>query len=299
MREHRPPATHRIRMTHAYREFTYLSNDGLRLFCREYRALAASGTVICLHGLTRNSRDFTALAQHLARRYRVLTPDLRGRGFSAWDPQWANYQPAVYYQDVLQLLAETAREPVAVIGTSLGGILAMALGASAADHVAGIVLNDVGPAIAPAGLARIGRYAGLRAPPGNWSEAVAQVKANAALAYPDFDDAAWLDYAKASYRENADGIVVADYDPKIGDALRAATAPPADLWTVWAALSSKPVLAIRGANSDILSAETLARMLREKPDLQTIEVPNRGHVPLLNEPGVRPAIDKLLAQVFP
>jgi pimeloyl-ACP methyl ester carboxylesterase len=285
-------------MTHAYREFTYLSNDGLSLFCREYRALASAGTVICLHGLTRNSRDFTALAQHLARRYRVLTPDLRGRGFSAWDPQWANYQPAVYYQDVLKLLAETTQEPVAVIGTSLGGILAMALGATAPDRVAAIVLNDVGPAIATAGLARIGQYAGLRAPPGTWSEAVAQVKANASLAYPDFDDAAWRDYAKASYRENAEGIVVADYDPKIGDALRAATAPPADQWAVWAALSSKPVLAIRGAHSDILSAETLARMLREKPDLQYLEVPNRGHVPLLNEPGVLPAIDKLLTQPF-
>ena len=229
---------HRIRMTHAYREFTYLSNDGLSLFCREYGSLASAGTVVCLPGLTRNSRDFTPLAHYLARRYRVLTPDLRGRGFSQWDPQWSNYQPAVYYQDVLKLMTDEAREPVAIIGTSLGGILAMALGATAPDRVAGIVLNDVGPEVAAAGIARIGKYAGLRASPGNWSEAAAQVKANYGLAYPDFEDADWLEYAKASYRENAEGKVVADYDPKIGDALRAASGPPADLWATWAALAS-------------------------------------------------------------
>ncbi len=286
-------------MTHAYREFHYLSNDGLTLFCREYGSPVPAGTVVCLPGLTRNSRDFTPLAHYLARRYRVLTPDLRGRGFSAWDPQWSNYQPAVYYQDVSKLMTDEAREPVAIIGTSLGGILAMALGATAPDRVAGIVLNDVGPEVAAAGIARIGQYAGLRASPGNWSEAAAQVKTNYGLAYPDFEDADWLDYAKASYRENAEGKVVADYDPKIGDALRAASGPPADLWATWAALRGKPVLAIRGATSDILSSETLARMKREKPDLQSIEVPNRGHVPTLREPGVLAAIDDLLARAFP
>jgi pimeloyl-ACP methyl ester carboxylesterase len=286
-------------MSHQYREFTFRSADDLKLFCREYRPPSPAGMVICLPGLTRNSRDFVSLGVHLALRYRVLTPDLRGRGLSDRDPNWANYQPAVYYQDVMRLITGESREPVAVIGTSLGGILAMALAATAPAQVAGIVVNDVGPEVSPEGLARIGQYVGLRPPPGTWMEAVAQAKANYASALPDIDEAAWLDYAKACYREDSHGVVIADYDPKIGDALRSAQGAPSNLWTVWAALTAKPVLVIRGALSDILSAETVARMRREKPDLRSVEVANRGHAPLLNEPEVLAAIDGFLAQLFP
>lgn len=286
-------------MSYEYREFKYTSADGLQLFCREYRSLTPVGTVVCLPGLTRNSRDFADLARHLARRYRVLTPDLRGRGFSDRDPTWTNYQPPVYYQDVLKLIDETARVPVVVIGTSLGGILAMALAAAAPTRIAGIVLNDVGPEINRAGLTRIGQYVGLRAPPGTWAEAVAQAKANYQEAYPDLGEDAWLAYAQACYRENERGVVVADYDPKIGDALRAAQGSSTDLSTIWRGALTKPVLVIRGAASDILSAATLARMAREKPDLESIEVPGRGHVPLLNESGVLAKIESFLARVLP
>ncbi|MGH8261863.1 MAG: alpha/beta fold hydrolase [Steroidobacterales bacterium] len=286
-------------MSCEYREFNYQSVDGLALFCREYRPAAPAGTVVCLPGLTRNSRDFTAIARGLARRYRVLTPDLRGRGFSQWDPNWTNYQPPLYYQDVLKLIRESAEEPVALIGTSLGGILAMALAATVPAQVAGIVINDVGPEVNAGGLARIGQYVGLRAAPGTWPEALAHAKANYASAYSDLDEAGWLEYTKACYRENAQGVVVADYDPKIGDALRAAQGVTSDLWPVWAMLAAKPVLAIRGAHSDILTAATLDRMAREKPDLEQIEVANRGHAPLLNEPGVLPKIEAFFAKLFP
>jgi pimeloyl-ACP methyl ester carboxylesterase len=284
-------------VTHAYREFVYRSADGLALFCREYRAAEAEGTIVCLPGLTRNSRDFAEIAAHLAERYHVLTPDLRGRGRSAWDPEPSHYQPTAYFQDVLTLLTQEAREPVAVIGTSLGGILAMALAATAPDRIAGIVLNDVGPEIAPAGLARIGQYVGVRSPPGTWDAAVAQFRANYGAAYPDLDAAGWLTFARACYREDENGAVVADYDPAIGDMLRAAAPKAFDLWPGWATIA-KPVLAIRGATSDILSEATFERMLREKPGLIRMEVANRGHAPLLNEPGVLPRIDSFLAGIF-
>lgn len=284
-------------MNPVYREFTYAAPDGLSLFCREFSPGTTARTVVCLPGLTRNSRDFTALARELAQRYRVLTPDLRGRGYSQWDVKISNYHPAVYYQDVLKLLADEVPEPAAIIGTSLGGILAMSLAATSADRVAGIVLNDIGPELAPEGVARIGSYVGVRAPPGSWLEAAAQVKSIYGHAYPDFDDAHWLMYAKASHRERDDGTVVADYDPGIGEALRATSGKPFNLWPVWASIKT-PVLAVRGARSDLLSEATFDRMLAEKPDLVRIQVPNRGHVPLLNEAGVLAGIEAFLAGVL-
>ena len=230
------------------REFTYTSADGLTLSCREYSPPAPAGTVVCLPGLTRNSRDFTALATHLADRYRVLTPDLRGRGRSQWDSNPANYHPGTYYQDILKLLAEFTSGRVAIIGTSLGGILAMLLASTASQRVAGIVLNDVGPDVAPEGLARIRQYVGGSPAVGSWQEAAAQVKANYGAALPDLTDERWLAYARASYREQADGKLTADYDPRIGDALRTASGTPADLWPLWPTLAAMPVLAIRGAH---------------------------------------------------
>lgn len=285
-------------MSYDYREFRYASADGLELFCRDYRARDGHGTVVCLPGLTRNSRDFEKLARHLASRYRVLTPDLRGRGFSARDANWTNYQPPIYYQDVLKLITEQSPTTVALIGTSLGGILAMALAATVPARISGIVLNDIGPQIDAGGVARIGQYVGLRAEPETWLEAVAQVKANYGSALPSLDEAAWLEYARCCYREDDADRVVADYDPKIGDALRAAQGAASDLWPVWAALAAKPVLVVRGAQSDILSAATVERMAREKPDLERFEVANRGHAPLLDEPGVLPAIDAFLARIL-
>lgn len=284
-------------MTPLYRELRFHSPDGLPLFCREYSCAAPRGDVICLPGLTRNSMDFAGIAGRLAASYRVLTPDLRGRGRSPWDPKPANYHPVTYYHDVIALLDAEVRRPAVILGTSLGGILAMSLAAMAADRIAGIVLNDIGPEVAQDGLARIGSYVGLSPPVDSWAEAAAQVRANYGAAFADFDDAQFLAYARSCYREREDGKIVPDYDPAIGDTLRAAPAMAFDMWPVWT-LVRQPVIAIRGANSDILSAATFERMGRERP-MSRLEVPGRGHVPLLNEPGVPEAIEQFIAQVFP
>lgn len=289
-------------MSPADREFTYLSPDGLALFCREYRPQAPQGTVVCLPGLTRNSRDFVALAQHLSDRYRVLTPDLRGRGQSQCDPDFRNYHPKVYHRDIAKLLAEQVQGRAVIVGTSLGGILAMLLAApvvdaAVAEGIAGIVINDIGPELAKEGATRISTYVGVREAPRSWEEAVAQAKTYYADAYPDFGDADWLAFAQAFHREREDGSIVADYDPAIGDAVRATSSRTFDLWPVWASIKV-PMLAVRGARSDLLSVATFARMLREKPGLVCIEVSNRGHCPQLNEAGVREGIDEFLAEVF-
>ncbi len=281
-------------LSKSYRESFWQSHDGLRLYARFYDGPDGAPAVLCLHGLTRNSRDFEELAPHLQRRYRVIVPDLRGRGFSARDPELQNYRPAVYLEDILALLATVDAPRFAIIGTSLGGMLAMMLGASHPGRVAGFVLNDVGPEIDPVGLERIKQYAGRLPPPRTWDEAVAQTQAVFGPALPDLAPDRWQALARRGYRKDPAGVVRADADPLIGEALRATPAAPSDLWPLWRALRHVPALAIRGALSDILSAATFARMLREKPDLQQLLLANRGHVPLLDEPECLSAIDAFL-----
>lgn len=281
-----------------FREVYYPSADGLRLYARVYeQAGIGASTVLCLPGLTRNSRDFEALAPHLARRYRVLCPDLRGRGYSQRDPSYRSYQPAAYLADILALLETLSVPRVAIIGTSLGGLLALMLASSGQDLVAGIVLNDIGPEIDPAGLARIRGYVGQLPAVRTWAEAVAQLQEVYSHEWPDLDPAAWLRLARRSYREDASGKPVLDCDPGVGDALRSAPAQPPDLWPLWAALGPVPALAIRGELSDILSTATFERMQYEKGDLVRQTVARRGHVPLLDEPDCLPAIDAFLARL--
>jgi pimeloyl-ACP methyl ester carboxylesterase len=280
-----------------FREVYCASTDGLRLYARIYeQAGIAAPAVLCLPGLTRNSRDFEVLAPHLARRYRVLCPDLRGRGCSERDSSGQSYHPAAYLADILELLKTLSVPRLAIIGTSLGGLLAMMLAASKQDMVAGIVLNDVGPEIDPVGLARIRGYAGKLPPVRTWAEAILQLQSVHGDAWPGLEPAAWQRLARRSYRENASGSPVLDYDPGVGNTLRSAAAQP-DLWALWAALGSMPALAIRGELSDILSPATFERMQHEKPDLVRQTVARRGHVPLLDEPDCLPAIDAFLARL--
>lgn len=275
----------------------FRSRDGLRLYYRDY-AGPGSGPppVLCLPGLTRNSRDFEVLAPRLALTRRVVCPDLRGRGRSDQDRDWRNYHAGTYVEDLLQLLADAAVERLVLIGTSLGGLLSMAIASMHPARVAGVVLNDIGPDIASEGRERIATYVGRHAPVRNWDEAVAQVRAIYGLALPGFTDADWLAYARRSYSE-VDGVPRLDVDPMIGEAVRAAAnAGAPDLWPVFRALRTIPALAIRGASSDILTAATFERMAQEKPDLQRVTVPNRGHAPLLEEPECLAALDAFLAR---
>jgi pimeloyl-ACP methyl ester carboxylesterase len=289
-----------------YRERRWASAEGLELYCRIYEPpeprgapAARAPAVLCLPGLTRNSRDFEALAPHLASRYRVVCPDLRGRGFSARDPQWQNYHPGTYLADLQRLLHELELERVAIIGTSLGGLLGMMLGATSPERVAGLVLNDIGPEIDPRGIERIKSYTGMLPPVRTWEDALAQLRTTYGNAWPGLSDETWSTLVRRSYRADASGAPVLDCDPRVGDALRAAPAVPGGLWPVFARLHSIPMLVIHGALSDILSVGTLERMQREKPDLERLTVGNRGHVPLLDEPEALAAIDRFLARLRP
>jgi pimeloyl-ACP methyl ester carboxylesterase len=277
-------------------EYWFDGQDGLRLFSRVYAPPRADAPVVlCLHGLMRNGRDFEELAPRLAQRCRVIVPDLRGRGLSARDPDFNNYQIPVYLRDTQALLTGLGAARVTVIGTSMGGLMGMVLAVMQPGLVVRLVLNDIGPEVDPEGLERIRGYAGRSAPVRSWAEAVAQVRSTYGEAWPGLSDARWERIARLSYRANAQGLPEEDADPRIAEPLRNTAAAAPNLWPLWGTLGWLPVLAIRGAQSDILSAATLARMQRTKPDLKVLSVANRGHAPLLDEPECLAAMDEFLA----
>jgi pimeloyl-ACP methyl ester carboxylesterase len=274
------------------------SRDGLQLYCRAYPGDPTKAPVLYLPGLTRNSKDFERSAAHIAPDRRVICPDLRGRGRSQYDGNWLNYHPGVYVDDMWMLLRELGVTRVIVIGTSLGGVIAMVMATMRPQQLAGVVLNDIGPELELHGSRRIQSYVGRSPNIGTWDEALAHVKETFGAVYPDLDDARWREFARNSFREDPDGGVRMDYDPKIADLMRLlpfGATPP--MWYVYAGLRSTPTLAIRGELSDLLSSQVFERMRREKPDLQQLSVPNRGHAPLLHEPLPQAAIDRFLASI--
>ena len=282
-------------MTH-YNDLYYNSTDGLRLYARDYPHSAPRATVLCMHGLSRNSADFATLCAELHGDYRLISVDQRGRGLSAYDPEPSNYNPLVYVRDMLTLLDHLAIDRVVAIGTSMGGVISMLMAATAPQRFRGVVLNDIGPVIDPAGLDRIRSYVGQLPAVATWQEAAAQVRATNAIAFPDYGDDDWLAFARNVYRENATGVPVLAHDPAIAQSLKP-TQVPVDMWSTFDAMTGLPLLVIRGASSDILSRECVAEMRRRKPDLTAVEVPNRGHAPMLDEAVAIAAIRRFLGDL--
>lgn len=254
--------------------------------------------LLLMHGLTRNSADFDPLVVHLAGRYRLVVPDQRGRGLSDWDPDPVNYRPDVYAADMFALLDGLGIGAAGLIGTSMGGLVAMIMGALQPARVPLIVLNDVGARLEVAGLERIQSYVGPSEPMKSWDEAARACAANNASAFPDFDADDWLAFARRTCSEMPNGITFA-YDPAIAQSIKG-TQPqtvPAELWPLWDALSALPVLVVRGALSDLLSATTVADMAgRHAGPFVQADIAERGHAPLLDEPLALDAIETFLAQ---
>lgn len=275
----------------------FTNQDGLDLYARDYPNPDATLTVLCLHGLTRNSADFAELAETLWPGYRVVAMDQRGRGRSAYDPDPSRYTLPTYVQDAFALMDHLGLAHVAIVGTSMGGLMAMFMAAQQPGRISGIVLNDVGPVVEAEGLRRIQGYVGKGGEIASWADAVALTRANNSAAFPDFSDDDWLAFARRIFRENEEGVPVLAYDAKISQPMQAdqTTAVPADLWPVFDAMGAVPLLVVRGALSDILSGETVAEMARRHPGTTAVEVPNRGHAPDLSEPGVSDAIAEFLA----
>lgn len=278
--------------------------DGLALYARDYPPLLpeTGAPVICLHGLTRNSRDFEVIAPRIAALgRRVIVPDMRGRGKSANDPDPAHYVPAVYAQDVLKLMDALGVAKAVFVGTSMGGIITMVIGTTAPDRVAASVLNDVGPRLSTAGLARIASYVGHVQPVASWAEAAEAARATNGAAFPDRldDEAFWDAFARRTFHARDDGQLELDYDPHIALAFADfdEDAPPADLTPYFTALAANPMLSVSGAASDILTADAVAHMREVNPKLETVSIANVGHAPMLDEPAAWDALLGFLARV--
>jgi len=251
--------------------------------------------VLCLAGLTRDSRDFADLAAHLAGSYRVLRLDARGRGLSAWAAEpVAEYTVPVEAGDAVALMDHLGIARTAIVGTSRGGLQGMVIAATRRERVSALLLNDVGPVIEQAGLSFILSYLGRQPAFDTFEAAARALRQNMGAAFPDLTPGDWLDFARSVYRDEG-GRPALSYDPRLREAVEAAlTAGTPDLWPLFEALADVPVMAIRGANSEILSAATLEEMARRHPGMAQVTVPNRGHVPFLDEPEALAAIDAFL-----
>ncbi len=286
-------------MADGYAERRWQSRDGLSLYARDYEGGADRLPVVCLHGLTRNSADFEEVAPWLAGLgRRVIVADVRGRGKSAYDPNPMRYMPNVYARDVVAMMDALGIKRAVFLGTSMGGLIMMVLAMSASRRISAAILNDVGPEIAPEGLARISAYAGKPATVETWDQAEAYVRGTNGIAHPDFGEADWARLARRTFREDEAGKPVLDYDPRIAEPIRAGKtkAPRWLAWLLFRRLARRrPTLLIRGATSDILSADIARRMQARAPRMEIAEVPGVGHAPTLEEPEAKAAIERFLA----
>ncbi len=236
----------------SYRDRRFTSRDGLNLYFRDSGdPLSPKTPVLCLPGLTRNARDFAALAKRLSATRRVLCPDYRGRGHSDYDPDWRNYRPETYLDDIRHLLAVAGIGRVVAIGTSMGGILAAGMAAAMPAALAGAVINDVGPEIGVRGLDRIVAYIKDAGPLPDWNAAVAKLRANFPN-LPAYGDGDWLKIAAATYRESHDGLLYPDWDVRLVNPLLENGTEGYNLMALFAALRPLPVLLVRGERSDVL-----------------------------------------------
>ena len=281
----------------APRHFT--CRDNLRLHYRDVGPRpgeAAGTTVLCLPGLTRNSRDFAPLARRLADKRRVLMLDGRGRGQSDYAANPNDYRAETDLDDILQFLAATGAHKVVAIGTSFGGAMVQALAAIRPCVLAGAILNDIGPTVGWGPVSHLLKAFTDEQPIADWNHAVDELK----RLIPELglkDDDHWLEAAKGTWRESADGRLRLDFDLRlVGVWLRRGVGDH-DLWALWRALRPFPTLLVRGAISQVLTAETAAKMKETKPDLRVVEVPGVGHAPSLIEPEAWSAIDSFLANV--
>jgi pimeloyl-ACP methyl ester carboxylesterase len=284
----------------SYREVRFAAADGLTLYARDYNSAPAGKTpVLCLAGLTRNSKDFEPVIPHMAGHRRVITLDFRGRGQSGRAKDWTTYRPDIETEDAVQLLRHLNVPSAAILGTSRGGIVALVMAAKYKDRISGVLFNDIGPDIETAGLLRIRTTIDQRARVHAWPEAITMLKATNP-GYEALSEALWERMARAIFRDES-GLPVSDFDPRLS-----MTFPPAEdiasgkvpaLWPLFELLKDVPVSVLRGEHSDLLSPRIVNEMGRRHPALDAVTVMDRGHVPLLDEPESLAAVSRWLERI--
>lgn len=269
-----------------------IADDGLKL---HFDDRGSGPAVLCLPGLTRNMADFDPVLPLFEGRARVIRLDFRGRGGSDWAEDFTTYTIPQEANDVIALLDHLDLPRVAILGTSRGGLVAMWLAALARDRLNGVFFNDIGPVVEPAGLTAIMGYLGKRPSYRDFEAAAADMPAQ----HPGFTgvtDEQWARYVRRLWIETEDGLDIC-YDPKLRDAVADAFDPskePPDLWPLFDALEGAPLGLAWGKASNILSAATVAEMSKRRADMHLAELPDRGHVPFLDEPASKAALSDWL-----
>ncbi len=292
-----------------FKEHYIRSKDGLRLYVRDYGVdrpgMAGPLPVVCLPGLSRNSRDFHHLAMALSsprtsghQSSRVLALDYRGRGLSDWDNDKTRYQLPIEAEDVLTLCAALDITRAIFIGTSRGGLILHLLGAMKPELLAAVVLNDIGPVVEMKGLLHIRRYLAPAPPQQSWDAASRRLKDLHAAAFPALSEPDWMDMAQAIFREK-DGVITPDFDPALVDPLEALdeSKPMPDLWGLFDGLKDRMAMAIRGEYSNILSSATFEEMQRRHPKMHGVTALGQGHAPILHLEPLRSQIADFIATI--
>ena len=283
-------AVDRARYEHRY----FTVRDGLKLHYRDYPGSSDRPPILCLHGLTRNSRDFAEFAERFSPQFRVLSLEFRGRADSDYDPQPMRYNPLTYAGDAIEFLDSLGIDRAIFVGTSLGGLVTMTIAATQPQRIAATILNDIGPDVDMSGIERILSYVGKDVRFKSWDEAADTIASNYGAAFDRYTHDDWVKMAKRNCRE-IDGEIGFNYDMAIAEPFRASgPAPQVDLWPLFNVLASKPLLVVRGGKSDLLTAETLTKMQAASPNVRVAVVEGVGHAPELNEPEAIEAIDAFL-----
>lgn len=293
-------------VTQEWNEITCSSNDGLELYARHYPARISRNQdrqrpLLCLAGLTRNSKEFHKLAIHLSAKSNtprdIYCLDYRGRGRSEYDKNWQNYSPYIEMLDTLDFMTVTELHNAAILGTSRGGIIAMLMGVTRPGAIGSVILNDIGPVIETRGLARIIGYVGKTPTPANWEDAAQIVRDMSSRFFTDVADHEWMEIARQWFMDE-DGQPVLGYDINLANTLSEIdmAKPIPQMWPQFEALSHVPIMVLRGENSDLLSIDTVKEMASRHPGLRTFTVQEEGHAPLLRDRRSLRAVDMFLAE---
>jgi pimeloyl-ACP methyl ester carboxylesterase len=287
-------------MPEGFTDHFFTTSDGPRLHYRNYDPVGDTKglPVLCLHGLTRNVKDFGELAPRIAAMgRRVIVVSMRGRGRSDFDPKPERYQPLTYAIDVIGLLNTLDIQRAVFVGTSMGGLITMIIASTEPQRISAAVLNDIGPQIDQAGLDRIMSNVSSRDPANDWAEAIERTRANNIAAFPnETGKSFWEELARNTWVSTDDDRLVYDYDGAIIDEMGKSGELP-DLWPMFEPFAAINTLSVRGGISDLLSNEIVEEMKRRKPDLVTAEVPDVGHAPFLTEPHAWRALESFLSKV--
>ena len=276
----------------------WTSEDGLRLHYRDYAGPSDRPPIICIPGLTRNARDFEGVAERLAGRWRVICVDLRGRGESAYSKDAMTYVPPTYHRDLEALISELNLSRFVLFGTSLGGLITMLLAHAGSERIAAAMINDIGPELDPRGLDRIRGYVGRSHSWPTWMHAARHFAEAQKDVFPRWGLEQWLVFAKRLCKLSPGGRIVFDYDMRIAEPFKMPGGDTGfDLWDAFRALKEVPLLVVRGALSDLLTADAAARMQAGMPLMESVTVPDVGHAPVLEEPEAEAAIDRLLSRI--